>query len=98
MNSIELERKRLNNERQVKKKRSIKYEEGESAKKKQMIIDYWELERGKDYFSYSGNWFLLIFVYVPVWQQNAKLSFNLNLSSVFLPYFFLALFFRMGII
>lgn len=55
VNSIELERKRLNNEQKVKKKTSIKYQEDESAKKKQMIIDYWELERGKDYFSYSTN-------------------------------------------
>jgi hypothetical protein len=54
VNSLQLEKKRMLNEEQVKKK-SIKYKETQNngRKKYQMIIDYEELEKGKDYFSYS---------------------------------------------
>lgn len=44
------------NEEQVKKK-AIKYRETQNnvgRKKFMMIIDYEELEKGKDYFSYTG--------------------------------------------
>lgn len=52
------------NEEQVKKK-SIKYKETQNngRKKYQMIIDYEELEKGKDYFSYSV-WTILPFDYI----------------------------------
>lgn len=52
------------NEEQVKKK-SIKYKETQNngRKKYQMIIDYEELEKGKDYFSYSV-WTILPFLLI----------------------------------
>lgn len=49
--SLEAERKRILNEEKVKRKAVVLKENG--RKKNQLIIDYNELNNGKDYFSYS---------------------------------------------
>lgn len=51
ISSFQLEKKRLENEKEIKKKAIRLKETG--RKKNQLIIDYEELEKGKDYFSYA---------------------------------------------
>lgn len=61
--SIESERKRIINEEKVKRKKVVIKENG--RKKKQLIIDHWEVEKGRDYFSYNAWYFKFSMFYQP---------------------------------
>lgn len=48
--------KRVSNQQKVNKRTAIKKIEADAGRKKnQFIIDYWELQGGTDYFSYSND-------------------------------------------
>lgn len=54
--SLKLEMKRVANAEKVQKRSAVKKIETDAGRKKnQFIIDYWELQGGTDYFSYSKD-------------------------------------------